>query len=80
MKSSRGISKVLIGNFHISVSLTHQCLINVLLAMRKYFGVLGPMCILLFGVNPDSPCDFRLLAQIFLLLLELQTWASNNLK
>ena len=33
------------------------------------------MCILLFGINCNSPSDFRSLAQIFLLPLELQSWA-----
>ena len=33
------------------------------------------MCILLFGINRKSPSDFRSLARIFLLPLELQSWA-----
>ena len=33
------------------------------------------MCILLFGINRNSPSDFRSLARIFLLPLELQSWA-----
>ena len=33
------------------------------------------MCILLFGINRNSPGNFRSLARIFLLPLELQSWA-----
>ena len=34
------------------------------------------MCILLFGINRNSPSNFRSLARIFLLPLELRSWAT----